>query len=142
MAKAQAVNQQTGEITVVRGSRSQFALPKNSTVTPIETVAGKNPPASNLRDHPELNGMDVVIMANRFQDSTLGGKKGTYAIMACFVSAPGVEPKEEDFRILMTGSENVQGRLADAELAAGDGSPYPLRGRLRLSPGGRAWFLD
>lgn len=139
----QIVNQETGEIVVVRGvSAKTMAPPKRAEVTPIEAIAGKNPPAINLRDHPELSGMEVTIMDSRFQESTLGGKKGSYVIAACYVTAPGVQAEAKDFMILMTGSENVQGRIAEAIMAAEGGSPYPISGTLRCSAGGRAWFLD
>jgi hypothetical protein len=139
----QTVDPQTGEIIVARGTkRAMMKIPKREEITPLDKVAGKNPPAINLRDHPELAGKELVIMDAKFLPSTLGGKLDTYLLMACFVTAPGQDPKEEDFVIIMTGSENVQGRVADAEMAAGEGSPYPLRATLRCSQGGRAWFLD
>lgn len=139
--KTEIVNQETGEITVVRGvSARAMRPPKSKEVTTISDIAGKNPAAVNLRDHPEFSGMDIYIMDARFSESTLGGKKGSYLVAACYVTASGAEPKEENFLIIMTGSENVQGRVADAMLAAGDGSCFPIKGTLRNS--GRAWFLD
>jgi hypothetical protein len=141
-SKTEIVNQDTGEITVVRGARKAFAIPDPKTITPINEVAGKNPAAVNLRDHPEFNGMEAIVMDARFNDSTLGGKKGTYLVAACYIVSPGSAPKEENFTIIMTGSENVQGRIADALLIAEEqgGSPFPLKGTLRNA--GRAWFLD
>jgi len=141
-SKTQVVDAETGEITIVRGARKAFAIPDPKTITPIDQVAGKNPAAVNLRDHPEFNGMEVIVMDARFSDSTLGGKKGTYLVAACYVVAPGATPKEDNFTIIMTGSENVQGRIADALLIAEEsgGTPFPLKGTLRNA--GRAWFLD
>lgn len=142
MSKPQIVDPSTGEIVQVKISKSVFKPPKAGAVTPIDQVAGKNPPAVNLKDHPEFSGMELTIMDAKWKKSTLGGHLDTYLLLACFITTPGTQPKESDYVILMTGAENVQARIADAEMAAGEGSPYPLKGILRASKGGRAWFLD
>ena len=139
----QIVNNTTGEIVMVRGaSAKNMKPPKRKDVTSIDSVAGKNPPAVNLKDHPEFSGREIIIMEAKFKASTLGGDNKSYVLLACYMPAPGKEATDQDFVIIITGSENVQARIADAEISAGEGSPYPITGTLRTSKGGRAWFLD
>lgn len=138
------VDPNTGEIYVPRVTSARtIAIPKKETITPLSKIAGENPPALNLRDNRDFfNGKEIIIMEAKFRESTVDGKLSSFVIMAGFVYVPGTEPKQEDFKIIMTGSENVQGRLAEAEMAAGEGSPYPIVARFRCAQGGRAWFLD
>lgn len=144
MAKPTFKDTATGEIvTVQKTARALAVPPKPGTVTLLSKVAGENPPALNLRDNRDrFAGKDITIMEVKWKDSNIDGKKGSFVLIAGFVTLPDVEPKPDDFVIVMTGSENIQARLADAEMQAGEGSPYPLKARFRCSQGGRAWFLD
>lgn len=142
MSKPAIVNKNTGEIIVAQGTRRELNPPKLKQVTAIKEVAGENPLAINLKDHPELNGQHIIIVETKWKPSTLGGHLNTFVLFGAYVCAPGEEPKKEQYQLFMTGAENVQGRLADAEMQAGEGSPYPLSATLRCSKGGQAWFLD
>jgi hypothetical protein len=138
----QLVNVKTGEVIDVRGTRRTITPPNIKQVTPINQVAGKNPIAINLKDHPELSGQHVIIVETSWKPSTLGGHLKTFVLFGAYVCPPDTQPTEDQYQLFMTGAENVQARLADAEMQAGEGSPYPLSATLRCSKGGQAWFLD
>jgi hypothetical protein len=109
------------------------APPALATVSPLKAVAGENPSAVNLKDHPDLSGKSLVIVGCQFKE----GDMGEYVLIACYVvDGPDVQPTEKDFTLVMTGSENVLNRLA----IANQEHAFPVVGTLRQV--GRAWFLD
>lgn len=142
MSKATVTNPNTGEIVTVKSSVISRKPPKAKEVTDINQVTGKNPPFSNLRDNPQFSGMEFIIADASFRSSTLGGHQSSFVLLGGWLVAPGAEAREEDYIIISTGSENVQGRVAAAMMAADEsgGEAFPLRGTLRNQ--GRAWFLD
>lgn len=131
----QIVDARTGEVIVLK-QEANFQPPDPRTVSDVNKVVGKNPPAINLRDHPEFAGMEITVMDVRFTGGDIGGKKTTYMVAACFITAPGRKATQEDFRVVITGADNVMQRIA-AAYAQG---ALPIKGTLRKA--GRAWFLD
>lgn len=125
----------TGEVIVFKAPVA-ITPPKRNTLTDINKVAGKNPAAINLRDHPEFAGMELIVADVRLTSGEISGHKTNYAIIACFLVTPGKEPTKDDFRMLITGADNVYDRVVEAVLA----NALPISGTLRHS--GRAWFLD
>lgn len=134
-AKNQIVDARTGEVILIK-DQTDFQPPDPRTVSDVNKVVGKNPPKANLRDHPEYSGMEITIMDVRFTGGDIGGKKTTFMVAPAYITVPGRKATQEDFRMLITGSDNVIGRVA-AAFAKG---ALPIKGTLRLS--GRAWFLD
>lgn len=115
---------------------SPLVPPDLKTVTNVSQVAGKNPPACNLRDHDELSGMDVYIVDCAFGSGDQNGRPSPFVVIKGFVTSPGKAPTEENAMVIVTGADNVYQRVA---LAFAD-HMLPIRGTLRKS--GRAWFLD
>lgn len=119
--------------------RKGITLPKKDQINSAAKVAGKNPPLKNLKDHPEMDGMNVII-----GDVTLcQGDQSNYVMCPAFVFPDSVDPwklKEEELQdyacTISTGSANFMDRV----LIAADQKAFPLAGKLRR--GGRAWFLD
>lgn len=137
------VNVQTGEIRRVPLSiQKRMQPPKPATVTDLKTIAGENPLAVNLKDNPQLAGKQITIKSVVWKSANKDGTGAPYILADAFVTDPGVDPTPENYILLMTGAENIVNRLGDAELATENGSPYPIKGILRLSPRGNAWFLD
>lgn len=130
-----SVDPTTGEVLPSTETNLSI-IPDPKTVTSINKVAGKNPLAINLRDHPEFSGKEFLCVAARFSDGDIGGKKTNFIIAAGFVYTQGQKPTAENAVILITGSSNVYNRLAEAASK----NTLPVVGTLRL--GGRAWFLD
>lgn len=115
--------------------------PALESVTPLSSVAGKNPQAINLRDHEELDGTTCIVVEARFMEGS--GDLGDYVIFGAYiVPNPSVQPRQEDFVLVMTGAENVYTRIA----AAAQEHAFPVMGTLRRVQGsvaGRSmWFLD
>lgn len=133
--KQQIIDSKTGEIIV---SRPAIALrpPDPKSVKKIGDVAGANPPAINLRDHPELHGMELQVVDVHFTSGDTGGKKTTYMVAAAYIVRPGAKATPDDFRIVLTGADNVMGRVMEAF----SNNALPVSGILRKA--GRAWFLD
>lgn len=134
--KQTVVDSRTGAVIPVNTGISKMVPPDMKAITPIDKVAGKNPAAANLRDHPEFSGMQCTIVDAKFGSGDIGGKSTAFVVIACFLHAVGAKPKEEDARVLITGSDNVYARVATAYAQ----SAFPISGVLRKS--GRAWFLD
>lgn len=105
--------------------------PAMATITPVNKVLGDQPPAWNLRDHPELDGMQFII--TKFKVSK--GDQGDYLIMDGYRLPAGIdEPRPEDRLIVITGSSNVLERVLPTV------DQLPVMGKFRKS--GRAWFFD
>jgi hypothetical protein len=104
----------------------------------VEEICGNNIHAVSLRDHPEFNGMDLIVTpAIEWGEGMVDGNKTAFVKAGCFLIKPGAkEARPEDAILLITGSENVYDRIAEAQQAGG----LPMRGSLRKA--GRAWFLD
>lgn len=105
-------------------------------VSNINAVAGKNPMAVNLRDHPEFAGMDLYVQDVTFHEGTGDGKKTLFLVASGRICAPGGDPNKVEPMVLITGASNVFDRIA---YASAQGA-FPIKGTLRKS--GRAWFLD
>lgn len=131
------VNAQTGEIRRVPLSiQKRMQPPKPATVTDLKTIAGENPLAVNLKDNPQLNGKQVTIKNVVWKSENRDGTGKPFIVADAFVTEPGVDPTAENYILLMTGAENIINRLGDAELAAENGSPYPIKFILRMSTRG------
>lgn len=128
----------TSDGTIVPFKQHAAAIAKvdRKTVSRINDVAGKNPLAFNLRDHPEFSGMDIYVMDATFKQGTLDGNQTTYVLATVRICAPGADPNEVEPGIMMTGSSNVFDRI----VAAMQANALPVVGTLRKS--GRAWFID
>jgi hypothetical protein len=127
----QTYDPQTGEVVGKGAIQQWYQRPLGST-TPIKTLLGERPPVKNLRDHPEFNGKKVVICNVDFHSGEFGD----------FVIA-GVIPLDENDKpdfpvIIMTGSEDIMGRLMALEATIKAGNA--VTGTLRQA--GRAWFID
>ena len=105
--------------------------PDMATVSSINTVAGKNQRGMNLRDHAELDGLNILIVGARLAE----GEQSTYVVMRCYVYA-GDKPQADNLAVIVTGSENIVERLA----VCIESNAFPVLGKLRK--GGRAWFID
>lgn len=105
--------------------------PDPRSVTPIKSIAGHNPAAMNLRDHPELDGMKIIVESARMAD----GETKPYVILKAWVYV-GDAPEADNACVVVTGSENIVERM----LLAISNDALPVSGTLRKS--GRAWFLD
>lgn len=141
----QITNQQTGEIIPLRGSRSIIPPPSNdSAVTTIQTITGASSKAINLKDHPEFSGLvcqfEKVVWKEK--KTTKGDENPLYFLAHCYIFPRGTQPTSDHYVKLMTGATLIVERLQDAELAAEDGTPYPLRGLLRKSSTGDSWYLE
>jgi hypothetical protein len=104
----------------------------------ISEVSGDNVHAVSLRDHPEFQGMDLIVTSDvHWGEGMIDGNKTAFVKAGCFLIPHGAkEVKKEDAVLLITGSENIYDRIADAQQAG----ELPVRGTLRKA--GRAWFLD
>lgn len=122
----------TGEVITYREPVTALAVPDMSTVTEVQAVAGKNPPGVNLKDHPEYDGLSLIVTRARIAS----GEDGEYIIATGFVFPETVKPTMDHAVTIITGSENVYNRV----VAAMEQNAFPIKGRLRK--GGRAWFLD
>lgn len=131
----QIIDSRTNEQIVVH-EPSALKPPDPKTVSDINAVAGSNPPAVNLRDHPEFNGKEFTVVDVRFTSGETGGKKTTYMVAAGYLCNKGEKPSEKNFVVLLTGSSNVLTRV----MQAFSQNALPVKGTLRL--GGKAWFLD
>lgn len=132
----QVIDARTGAVIPVNTGISRLVPPDMKSVTPVDKVAGKNPAAANLRDHPEFSGLQCTIVDAKFGTGDISGKSTAFVVIACFLHQAGSKPKEEDARVLITGSDNVYARVAQAY----GQNAFPITGVLRKS--GRAWFLD
>jgi hypothetical protein len=130
------VDPRSGLAIRIKTAEDMAIPPDPKSVSPIDKVAGKNPPVANLRDHPEWAGMDLYITDVRFGEGEVNGKHSDYFIAVAFVCAPGKKPAKENFVLLRTGADNVYQRIAEAYVK----NALPVKGTLRR--GGRAWFLD
>ena len=108
-------------------------------VNNIAEICGDNIHAVSLRDHPEFNGMDLVVTpAVEWGGGMIDGNKTAFVKAGCFLLNPGAkEARKENAILLITGSENIYDRIAAASQVEGG---LPMRGTLRKA--GRAWFLD
>lgn len=122
----------TGEIVPAR-----LLPPPLKTITSIARVSGKNIQKLNLRDHPELSGMNIIVTEARFnpEGSAEYGNR-PYVVMLAFVFQQGREATPDDARMIVTGADNLYWRMQDAVAA----KALPISGVLRKS--GRAWFID
>lgn len=114
MSEKTKVDPRTGEVITAGGKFDITKPPDPKTVSDINTVAGKNPRAVNLRDHPELDGMELYVGDVKFGSGDIGGKHTTYCVMAGFVCAPGKKPTEADAVMIITGADNIYSRIAQA----------------------------
>lgn len=116
-----------------------LALPDPKTIKTTREVAGKNPVLKNLKDHPEMDGQNVIVTSVR----PAVGDMGQYILCGAFVYPDSVDihkltpDQVQDYAcILSTSSENFMDRV----LTAVSSDSLPMIGKLRR--GGRAWFLD
>lgn len=132
MSEKSVANPKTGEIIPAR-----FLPPAKEAITKIARVAGKNIEKLNLRDHPELNGHNIIISEARVnaEGSAEYGNR-PFVVMVAWVFQQGREPEPDDVRMVVTGSDNIYFRVLDAINA----KALPISGVLRKS--GRAWFID
>lgn len=106
-------------------------IPSPDQITPMATVAGRNPRGMNLKDHPELDGLNLIMTAARFVE----GENNTYVVMQGWAFV-GESPTDDERCVIVTGSENIVERMAVVVAA----NAFPVSGKLRKS--GRAWFID
>lgn len=111
-----------------------YKRPNFSNAQTIEDLGGARPPLYNLRDHEELSGRKIAIVQVHYNE----GEFGQYAFIAAFFIDPPNSPEKPAPVVLMTGSEDILGRLAQFADVIENGTP--VIGVLRHS--GRAWFLD
>jgi hypothetical protein len=129
------VDARTGAIVEVRGINT-LTPPDMKSVSRIDKVAGKNPAAANLRDHPEFSGMELVAVDAKFGSGEISGRSTAFVVIAGFLFKPGDKPSAENAVTLITGADNVYARLAMAYST----DSFPIAGTLRKS--GKAWFID
>jgi hypothetical protein len=128
----------TGEVTIIQVPRASTVakLPDMKNLKSVREVAGKNPPAVNLRDHPEFNGLNCIMGDGKINP----GEEGDYYIGVCFIFPDSVtldEENKDDYAFtLMTGSSNI----LDRYITAKESGSLPMIGTFRKA--GRAWFLD
>jgi len=122
----------TGEVIVVNRPSAVITIPDPSQVNTARAVAGRNPPAKNLRDHKEFNGQMCIVLGARIAN----GDTGEYVLATALVYPEGEKPTEDHAIILMTGSSNILDRVVTALQT----DALPMIGKLRNE--GRAWFLD
>lgn len=121
------VDQQTGEVLT-----GKLSLPDPTRARKLSNVAGELPPVYNLRDHPEFDGQDILIVGVRLSQ---GGEFGDYVKIACYPLEDGKPTRPV---VIMTGSANVVDRaMTIAEEVSSDN---PIIGKLRSA--GRAWLLE
>ena len=119
-------------------------FPDPATVTPLKKVAGVNPPPTNLKDHPELDGRVIIINDCKVNPE---GEYGPFCILDVWLLGKGKKVEdvakmkatdfsEEDHTVIITGAGNLYSRVT---LALSEDA-LPISGTLRKS--GRAWFLD
>lgn len=116
-----------------------FVIPSREEVTDIKQISGVNPPFSSLKNHPEYNGMKILVMHAELKNGTIPDASGAvqdYVLMACAVFPPSRQPSQDDVQIIATGAGNVFTRVKDAIVAG----VFPIEGTLRNA--GRAWFID
>ncbi len=134
---AKKVNPETGEVTQVieyREKSAPLAIPDMKTVNTVQQVAGKNPPGVNLKDHPEYDGLNFIVIRARI---ATGSEGNSFIIATGFIHPANVTPTIEDHAVtLITGAGNVFERIVYAM----EQNAFPIAGTLRR--GGRAWFLD
>lgn len=122
---------------IVNVPPAHVTVPDEAIITPIQKVSGANVAKVNLRDHPEMDGMRVIVMSARLNadgNAEFGGKP--YAVAQAFIFPAARKATAEDLRVLVTGAGNLYDRLADCVQT----NAFPVSGILRKS--GRAWFLD
>lgn len=125
-----------GTLVPYQRHAAEIAKINMAEVSDINKVAGKNPVAFNLRDHPEFSGMDCYVTGAELHSGTLDGNMTTYVVAGVRICGPGGDPNKVEPGIMMTGSSNVFDRI----VAAMEANAFPVKGTLRKS--GRAWFLD
>ena len=123
---------------IVRTKPQDYAI-NLKTVKNVAEICGDNIHAVSLRDHPEFNGLDLVVTpAVEWGEGIIDGNKTAFVKAGCFLVQHGAkEVRPADAILLITGSENIYDRIASASQLP-DG--LPMRGTLRRA--GRAWFLD
>lgn len=127
---------QPGEIEIPE-SEYRFPIPTPKDVKPVSEVAGRNPTAYNLKDHPELKGKDFICMEIVWQTGTIDGKETDYLLAYGYILGHDEKmPSPDGLSVIITGSENIKARLSIAQKNNG----LPCRGQLRNE--GRAWFYD
>lgn len=125
----------TGEVAVTIRVNAP-PIPTKEAVTPIGRIVGDNPTAINLRDHKELSGKKIVVVSAHFNDGSNTEYDKPFVAMKAFICEPDADPTPDDYRIVITGADNVFERLAAVSAENG----FPISGLLRNS--GRAWFID
>ncbi len=126
------IDPKTGEIVPAR-----FLPPAKETITRVARVAGRNIEKINLRDHPELSGMNILISEARVnaEGSAEYGNR-PFVVMAAWVFPQNREPEPDDVRMVVTGADNIFFRMLEVI----EQKAFPVSGVLRKS--GRAWFID
>lgn len=131
----QLTDARTGAL--IRVSPAQALTPPDlKTVKRVDAVAGKNPAAANLRDHPEFSGMEFYVTDAKFGTGDISGRSTAFVVMLGYLVKAGDKPKEDNLVTIITGADNVYARIAQAYVK----EAFPIVGTLRKS--GRAWFLD
>lgn len=130
----------TGEIVPIPADAQRVmpwqlppVAPKDA--TPVKKYAGELPPAWNLKDHPDLDGKDIVIVHVAHNPS---GEFGPFVVMQAWVYDPILPEAAPFFAILITGAEMIVSRVMTCAEAINGG--HPVSGRLRAA--GRSWQLD
>jgi hypothetical protein len=125
----------TKSITV---SATRFP-PMIEEVTPIQNIAGKQIPAWNLKEHPELDGARIVVTKVKPNDGA-SSEFGPFVVCEVWVIPTGKNLKdcnpESDLKMIITGADNVYERT----VLALSNEALPFSATLRKS--GRSWFLD
>lgn len=124
-------------------------MPPTQTV-PMSHVVGKNPPKTNLRDHPDWSGKLITSDKWAFRAGNIDGRDTTYVLFRAWVYAEGTEPTENDVWLISCGAQNVVDRFAaltaenPTDSADGwEGVAFTAKLRAEKLGGGRlAWFLD
>lgn len=125
-----------GVLVPFKSHAAEIAKIDRAAVSNINDVAGRNPAAFNLRDHPEFSGMEMYVQDATFKQGVIDGNTTTYVLATVRICAPGADPNSVEPGIIMTGSSNIFDRI----VAAMQANALPIKGLLRKS--GRAWFLD
>lgn len=99
----------------------------------VKEVAGENPTFFNLKDNVWFNNRQIAIIG--YQEKT--GEYGDYLLIGAWLM-PETEQEEPVPVVVMTGSENVMGRILAVSSEISEETP--IIGTLRTI--GDAWVLD
>lgn len=129
------VDPETGEI-VESSNGSSWSPPSLKNARRVKDVAGELPQYINLKDHPELSGVEIAIVS---VSDPVPGDLGDYVKIACYPLKDG-EPGKPI--VIVTGAENVLNRALAIQ---GEASPEtPVIGTLREVGNATrtAWLLE